>query len=301
MVRVQVPASSANLGPGFDTLGMALQLYNIIEMEEIKTGNIIEVEGEGAEEISRDNNNIVYQAAQSVFKLADYQPQGIRIKLINNIPIARGLGSSAAAIVGGIVAANFISGEKLSEKELLTLATSIEGHPDNVAPALLGGIIVSAMDDEEVKYLKIAPPNNLKCVVAIPDFLLSTSSAREVLPQNINLNDAIFNISRASLLVGAFMNGDLSLLNVAMDDKIHQPYRSSLIPGMKKVFAAAKLAGARGVALSGAGPTLIAFSDQNWELIAKVMKETFIENGIQAKVLILEPNPIGARSLVIKK
>lgn len=301
MVRVQVPATSANLGPGFDTLGMALQLYNIIEMDEVKTDILIEVEGEGADDIPKDSSNIVYQAAQSVFKLANYQPKGIRIKLINNIPVARGLGSSAAAIVGGIVAANFISGEKLSEKELLSLATSIEGHPDNVAPALLGGIVVSAMADDEVRYLKIAPPNNLKCIVAIPDFLLSTSAAREVLPQSINLSDAIFNISRASLLVGAFINGDLSLLSVAMDDKIHQPYRCSLIPGMKKVFAAAKLAGARGVALSGAGPTLIAFTDKNSKLIAKVMKETFIENGVQAKVLILDPNPIGARSLVIKK
>lgn len=301
MVRVQVPATSANLGPGFDTLGMALQLYNIIEMEEVNGNTVIEVEGEGAEEISKDSSNIVFKAAQSVFKQANYEPKGLRIKLINNIPIARGLGSSAAAIVGGIVAANFVSGEKLTEKEMLSMATSIEGHPDNVAPALLGGIVVSAMADDEVRYLKIAPPNNLKCVVAIPDFLLSTSAAREVLPQSISLNDAIFNISRASLLVGAFINGDLSLLSVAMDDKLHQPYRCSLIPGMKKVFAAAKLAGAKGVALSGAGPTLIAFTDKNSELIAKVMKETFIENGVQARVLILDPNPIGARSLVVKK
>lgn len=301
MVRVQVPATSANLGPGFDTLGMALQLYNIIEMEEISSGLIIEVEGEGAEKISKDSSNIVYQAALSVFKQVNFNPLGIRIKLINNIPVARGLGSSAAAIVGGLLAANLISGENLSEKELLSLATNIEGHPDNVAPAILGGIIVSAMDDNEVKYLKITPPANLKCIVAIPEFLLSTSAAREVLPQNISMNDAIYNIGRVSLLVGAFINGDMSLLSVAMDDKIHQPYRASLIPGMKKVFAAAKLAGARGVALSGAGPTLIAFTDKNTELIAKVMKDTFNENGIKAKVLTLEPNPIGARSLVIKK
>jgi homoserine kinase len=301
MVRVQVPATSANMGPGFDTLGIALQLYNTVEMDEIDEGLVIEIEGEGADKIPRDSSNIVYQAANTVFKQVNFVPKGIRIKLVNNIPVARGLGSSAAAIVGGIVAANFVSGEKLAEKDLLAIATSIEGHPDNVAPALLGGIVVSAMDDEDVKYIKITPPSQLKCIVAIPDFHLSTSAARDVLPTSVSMQDAVFNIGRASLLVGAFISGDLSLLSVAMDDKLHQPYRSNLVPGMKKVFAAAKLAGARGVALSGAGPTLIAFADKNIDLITKVMKETFTENGVKVKVLILEPNPIGARSLVVKK
>jgi homoserine kinase len=301
MVRVQVPATSANMGPGFDTLGIALQLYNTVEMEEIEEGLVIDIEGEGADKIPRDSSNIIYQAANTVFKQVNYVPKGIRMKLINNIPVARGLGSSAAAIVGGIVAANFVSGEQLAEKDLLAIATSIEGHPDNVAPALLGGIVVSAMDDEDVKYIKITPPSGLKCIVAIPDFHLSTSAARDVLPTSVSMQDAVFNIGRASLLVGAFISGDLSLLSVAMDDKLHQPYRSNLVPGMKKVFAAAKLAGARGVALSGAGPTLIAFADKNIELITKVMKETFTENGVKVKVLILDPNPIGARSLVVKK
>lgn len=301
MIRVQVPATTANMGPGLDTLGMALQMYNLVEMEEVGQSLYVEVEGEGADKIPRGEDNIVYRAAKKVFQTSGYKPLGLRIKLINNIPIARGLGSSAAAIVGGLMGANFLSGGKLGEKELINLACSIEGHPDNVTPALLGGIVVSSMVDGDVKYFKIKPPQNLKCVVAVPDFHLSTELARNVLPQQVSLTDAIYNISRTSLIVAGLMHGDLSILTSAMDDRLHQPYRSSLVPGMKKVFAAAKLAGAKGVALSGAGPTLIAFGDENLELISKVMRETFLANGVLSKVYIVEPNPIGARALGIPK
>lgn len=301
MVRVQVPATTANMGPGFDTLGMALKMYNIVEMETGGHGLQIEVEGDGADQIPRNSSNIVYAAAARVFKVRGFAPPGLRIKIINNIPLARGLGSSAAAIVGGLVAANIISGNKLGEKELLSIATDLEGHPDNVAPALLGGIVISALIDGEVKYSKIDAPAKLKCVAAIPDFNLPTRLAREVLPQSVSLGDAVFNISRASLLVAALIKGDFNLLATAMDDKIHQPYRANLIPGMKRVFAAAKLAGARGIVLSGAGPTLIAFCDENTTLIASVMKETFWQSGIQARVVELEPNPVGAVALEVMK
>lgn len=301
MVRVQVPATTANMGPGFDTMGMALKLYNIVEMEVAGHGLQIEVEGDGADQIPRNSRNIVHTAAARVFKAAGFSPPGLRIKIINNIPLARGLGSSAAAIVGGLVAANIVAGNKLGEKELLSIATELEGHPDNVAPALLGGIIVSAMVDGEVKYSKIDAPAKLKCVVAIPDFTLPTKLAREVLPQSVSLVDAVFNVSRTALLVAALIKGDFNLLATAMDDKLHQPYRANLVPGMKKVFAAAKLAGARGIVLSGAGPALIAFCDERTGLIASVMKETFGQSGIQAKVIELEPNPVGAVALEIMK
>lgn len=301
MVRVQVPATTANMGPGFDTLGMALKLYNIIEMEETDRGLYIEVEGDGAEQIPRDPSNIVYIAAAKVFKVTGYKPKGLRIRITNNIPLARGLGSSAAAIIGGLMASNIIAGNKLGEKEIINLATEIEGHPDNVAPALLGGIIVTAQADGEVKYSKIDTPAKLKCVVAIPDFALPTKLAREVLPQSVSLNDAIYNIGRTALLVTALMKQDFNLLSTAMEDKIHQPYRASLVPGMKRVFAAVKLAGAKGIALSGAGPTLIAFCDENTSLIATVMKETFLQSGIHARVLEIEPNPVGAVALEVMK
>ena len=297
MIRVKVPATVANLGPGFDCLGMALEFYNTVELHEVPSGLYIEVHGEGTELIPKNEQNIVYRAARRVFHKVGYTPTGIKIKLTNNVPVGKGLGSSASAIVGGVIAANVMSGEKLKEKDLLSLAAEIEGHPDNVAPALLGGIIVSVSLDGDVKYIKITPPSQLKCVVAVPDFCLSTKISREVLPQQVSFNDAVFNIGRAALLVASLQQGELSLLSVAMEDRMHQAYRSGLIPGMKKVMAAAKLAGARGVTLSGAGPTLIAFADNNMELIAKVMKDTFRQNGIMAKVFILNPSPVGSTTL----
>ncbi|MTI84070.1 MAG: homoserine kinase [Firmicutes bacterium] len=300
MVRVQVPASTANLGPGFDCLGMALKLFNIVEMSETNLGLSIEVTGEGKSYIPRDTTNVVYTCAQQVFKTVGYNPKGLRIRLHNNIPMSRGLGSSAAAIIGGLVAANVISGGTLNPVQLLRIAIQIEGHPDNVTPALFGGITVYAHTDEEVKYLKIDPPSGLKAVVSIPDFTLSTKDAREALPKQISLEDAVFNIGRTALLVASLQRGDLNLLSVAMEDRLHQSYRAGLIPGMRKVFAAARLAGAKGVALSGAGPTLIALTDKNPDLIAKVMKETFLQSGVTAKSVVLDPSLTGARALEIK-
>ena len=301
MVRVQVPATTANMGPGFDCLGMALKLYNTVEMVRTGAGLSIEVHGEGAFDIARDESNVVYRAALRLFKQVNCDPGGLRIRLINNIPVARGLGSSASAIVGGLIAANILAGSRLSHRELLSLAAAVEGHPDNVAPAMLGGIIISTLVEGEVRYLKIDPPPGLKVAVAIPDFPLSTRSAREVLPQQVSMADAVFNLGRVALLVAAMQQGRLEFLSTAMEDRLHQPYRSTLVPGMKKVLAAARLAGARGVCLSGAGPTLIAFADSNLELIARVMKDTFLESGIKARALVLEPSPVGARALEVKR
>jgi homoserine kinase len=300
MIRVQVPATTANLGPGFDCLGMALELHNIIEVLPLAHGVAIEVSGEGAAEIARDERNIVFQAAQRVFQQVGFIPGGIKIRLINQIPVARGLGSSTAAIVGGIIAANIISGGHLTIREMLPLAASLEGHPDNVAPAFLGGIVVSLMADGEVKYLKITPPAGLKVVAAVPDFALPTRTARDLLPQQISFQDAAFNVGRVALLVAALHQGDLSLLNTAMEDRMHQFFRSTLIPGMRKVVAAAKLAGARGVTLSGAGPTVVAFADSNFDLIARVMGDTFRESNVKVKVMILKPGTVGARALEVR-
>lgn len=300
MIRVQVPATTANLGPGFDCLGMALELHNIVEVLPFAHGVAIEVSGEGAAEIARDERNVVFQAAQRVFRQVGFTSGGIKIRLINQIPLARGLGSSTAAIVGGIIAANIFSGGLLTIKEMLPLAVSMEGHPDNVAPAFLGGIVVSVQSDGEVKYLKITPPAGLKVVAAVPDFALPTKVSREILPQQISFQDAAFNVGRVALLVAALHQGDLSLLSTAMEDRMHQVFRSALIPGMKKVVAAAKLDGARGVTLSGAGPTIIAFADSNLELIARVMGDTFRESNVKVKVMILKPSPVGARALEVR-
>lgn len=299
MIRVQVPATTANLGPGFDCLGMALELYNIVEFSKITRGLVVEVEGEGAGNLPCNESNLVYRAAKRVFDRAGYAPAGLRIRLINGIPVGRGLGSSAAAVIGGIIAANRLCGAGLGTREMLTLACSMEGHPDNIAPALLGGLVIYASVDGEITWTKIGLPPGIKAVVAVPDFVMNTRDTREALPQLVTMRDAVFNISRAALLVAALQKGDLSVLGTAMDDRLHQPFRSGLIPGFKKVVSAARLAGARGVALSGAGPTIVALADDNQALIAEVMKETFRESGVNARSLILAPSPVGARALEV--
>jgi len=300
MIRVQVPATTANLGPGFDCLGMALKLYNYVEMKQLDNGLVIEIQGDGIDTIPTNEQNIVYMAAQKVFNKVGAQPTGLKIRLTNNIPTCRGLGSSAAAIVGGVLAANILVGNKLGPKELLEIATEMEGHPDNVAPALMGGIVVSATIEGEIQTIKIAPPTELKTIVAVPDFQLSTKRAREVLPSQITMQDAVFNISHVALLVAALCQGKLDKIGYAMEDRLHQSYRSALVPGMKKVLAAARLAGAKGVVLSGAGPTLIAFTDKSVDLIAQVMKDTFRQAGVRTKVMVLEPSSVGARALEMK-
>lgn len=296
-IKVKVPATTANMGPGFDCLGMALELYNEIHMG-LAPGKIsIHIEGEGAEEIKRDENNIVWRAAQRVFQEVGFKNPGLWIKLINHIPTSRGLGSSAAAIVGGLVAANQLIGGKLNQDRLLTLASELEGHPDNVAPALLGGVIISVLAEGEVHYLKITPPEGLNTVVAIPDFKLSTYAARNVLPQKVSLTDAIFNLSRAALLVGALCEKRLDLLSIAGQDALHQPYRSSLVPGMQEVIQAANQAGALNVTLSGAGPTVLALTNSSSEEIAKVMGQAFANAGTSCQIKLLKPAVEGTKIL----
>lgn len=299
MIRVQVPATTANLGPGFDCLGMALELYNIVEFYKITRGLVVEIEGEGAADLPRNENNLVYQAAKRVFDRTGYAPAGLRIRLVNGIPVGRGLGSSASAVIGGIIAANRLSSANLSKREMLALACSMEGHPDNIAPALLGGLVIYASVEGEITWTKIDLPAGLNAVVAVPDFAMSTRDSREALPHMVTMRDAVFNIGRAALLVAALQKGDLSVLGTAMEDKLHQAFRAGLIPGFKKVVSAARLAGARGVALSGAGPAIVALADNNQELIAEVMKETFRESGVNARSLILAPSPVGARALEV--
>ncbi len=299
MIRVQVPATAANLGPGFDCLGMALELYNTVEFCPIPKGLVIETEGEGAGDLPRNESNLVFRAARVVFNRAGYKPEGLRIRINNGIPLGRGLGSSAAAIIGGMLAANIMSGAGLSQREILGLACSFEGHPDNIAPALLGGLVIYTSTDGDMTWLKIDLPRNLKAVVAIPDFVTSTRESRESLPHMVTMRDAVFNISRVALLVAALLKGDYSVLGTAMDDRLHQPYRAAAVAGFKKVISAAKLAGARGVALSGAGPSIIALADNNFKLIADVMKKIFKENGINARSMILTPSPVGARALKV--
>lgn len=294
MVKVRVPATTANLGPGFDSLGMALNLYNELEMEEIPAGLEIEVEGEGAEEIERTEANIIYRAAAAVFGRTGRAPAGLRLRLYNSIPLARGLGSSAAALVGGVLAANCLLGEPLAADDLLRMAVELEGHPDNVAPAFLGGVAVSALVNGNVICRKVSNPAGLQAVVAIPHFHVSTAEARGVLPASVPFSDAVYNLSRLSLLVTAFAHSDFALLARVMDDRLHQPYRMGLVPGLQEVFEAARSAGALGVALSGSGPSVVALTLERPAVVARNMQETFSRHGVECTVKVLEPCSEGA-------
>lgn len=295
MVSVIVPATTANLGPGFDTLGMALEIHNVIEMSEAPSGFEVETSGQGGEILARPENNLAYQAAQVLFDRVGIRPKGLRIRQEINIPLARGLGSSAAAIVGGLVAANALTGGLLGQQDLLRLAVEMEGHPDNVTPALVGGFTVACMHEGELLFVKIDPPAGLEAVVAIPHIPLSTKEARKVLPSEVNLGDAVFNLSRASLLVAALSVGRTDLLVAATQDRWHQPYREPLVPGLRAVFQAALEAGARGVALSGSGPSVIALVERGAEQVGRAMEGAFQWHGCEATCVATRIAKEGAR------
>ncbi len=297
-VTVQVPATTANCGPGFDAVGIACTLYNQLQLTITDSGGVqIENRGEGSETLPTDKTNIAYQAVQAVFNQVGYACPGLSLVMTNNIPLARGLGSSAAAIVAGLFTANEILDLPLERAELLELATAMEGHPDNVAPALYGGITVSAMQQAKVETLRLLPQRPLRLVVAIPAFTLSTKAARQVLPKQVSLADSVFNVSRAALLVGALASGEYIHLATALDDRLHQPYRQALIPGMPDVLAAAKSAGAFGAALSGAGPCLIAFTETNAEAIGQAMVAAFARHQVTADYVGLSIDTEGAKIL----
>ena len=298
LVTFKIPATSANIGSGFDSVGLALDLYNEIHIYENENSKKIEFEiiGEGEKEISKDNNMIL-DAMKLVYKKLKVKPEkGYIIKCVNRIPLSRGLGSSSAAIIGGLISANYILGNKLSlEDDILNMAVQLEGHPDNVSPAILGGIVSGVVrKNEDFKYVKINAPKNLKAIVAIPNFYLSTEKARNTLPKEISFKDAIFNISRAALLTSALASNRLDLLEVATDDKLHQDYRAKFIPGLKELFKQAKNAGAYSVTISGAGSSILALVKNDEKIIKDVsnaMKDSFSKKKIESEIKVLNiPN-----------
>jgi homoserine kinase len=294
MSHVLVPATTANLGPGFDCLGMALSLYLEVELEVIDHGLDIDIDGEGAAELTRDADNLIVRAAQRVFDRVGFQPSGLRLKSTNRMPLQGGLGSSSAAIVGGLVAANELTQRQLTRDDLLRLAIEIEGHPDNVAPALLGGLVIVAADDHGPIVDRVDVPD-MKVVVINPGLRVATQTARRILPTEIPRADAIFNAGRVALVTLALSRGDLDLLGRAMDDRLHQPLRKFLIVGYDDVVNAAKAAGAQAVAISGSGPSLIAFARENHEAIAGAMRAAFAANQIESRTWILNVDRFGAR------
>ncbi|MGL4850754.1 MAG: homoserine kinase [Clostridium sp.] len=289
MIRVKVPATSANMGPGFDCLGVSLNLYNEYEFEEIKSGLIFE----GFEEEFSNEDNIIFKAMLEVFRKTHYPYSGLRIKLIEqNIPIARGLGSSSSCIVAGLFGANMISRKKLETRELLNLAVEIEGHPDNVAPALLGGIIIATSDKGEVVYERINNKNKLKFLAIVPNFKLKTEKARGVLPKNLTYADSVHNIGRAALLAIGLNNGNDRVLKVACEDMLHEPYRNSLIEGIDLIKKEAYNNGALASYLSGAGPTIMIIARETKEISLK-MKEFLKGENLNYEVVELSMDTRG--------
>jgi len=259
-VVVKVPASTANLGPGFDSLGMALSLFAWVSMAPAEKTRITLV-GDHLDGVATDKTNLVYEVAQSVFRKAGVDLQELDIGIRSDIPLTRGLGSSAAAIVGALVAANALIGNALSEDELFQMASGLENHPDNVGASLFGGIIAAAWDGERADYVRIEPPAGLEVLAAIPEFELATKKARNVLPEQVSMKDAVFNVTHSSLLTAALASGRLDLLARSMRDRLHQPYRAALIPGMERILREATKHGALGAVLSGAGPTLLLLAE----------------------------------------
>jgi len=255
MVRVTVPATSANMGSGYDSIGIALELYNIIDMELCEGVEISDANGQS---IPTDETNLIYQCAKRVFDLCHKPLPGLRIVEDCAIPQTRGLGSSSACTVAGILGANALLGEPLARQETIDLAASIEGHPDNSTPAILGGFCVALLEQGHVWNVRVPMHGGIDFVVFIPDFQLSTEKARAALPKTIAHRDAVFNLARAALLAGSLTTGKLENLDVATGDCLHQPYRYPLVPDGENIIRDAKELGALGAFISGAGPSIIA-------------------------------------------
>ncbi len=256
MIRVRVPATMANVGPGFDCMGIALSLYNYVELEETETGLKVENCGRDAAALPTDETNLVVKSIRAYFKRVSVEPRGLFVRVTNEVPVSRGMGSSAACIVGGIVSANRLAGNLMSQDELLHLAVELEGHPDNVTPALLGGVVVSSRDEEGTDHVRFDVPGELECLMAIPNVSLSTKMAREALPKEVPFADAVYNVGKAALLTGALMQGNYAVVEKALGDRLHQPYRSKLLPSLEYIYEKSREKKMNTLIISGAGPTL---------------------------------------------
>jgi homoserine kinase len=283
-IRVRVPASSANLGPGFDTLALALGLYLECTLRASESGFLVRVSGEDASGIPPDETNLTWR---SFLRLAGKKaPRAATLEITNDIPVGKGLGSSAAAIVAGLALANEWLGLGKGREDLVQLATEIEGHPDNVAAAVWGGLV------------KQRPPATLEVVLAVPEFPLSTTAARAALPAQYSRKDAVFNVQRVALLLAALAEGRADLFHEAMRDRLHQPYRAPLIPGLEDILQLRDVPGLLGVALSGAGPSVIAFCSDHAEEVGEAMVACFRAKSIAARARHL---PVDTAGFVVER
>ena len=294
MIRIQVPATSANLGSGFDSLGIALNLYNQVWMEESDT---IDISSKDSIQVPTDDSNLIFWAAKQVYEKCGRKLPGLKIVQLNNIPMARGLGSSSACIVAGILGANRLLGGPLSVQELINLAAEIEGHPDNTTPAIEGGLAASAIEAGRVYSVSVPVSEKIRFVLFIPPFELKTEKARSVLPTEYSRSDAVYNLSRSALMAASLFSGKLENLRVAVQDKIHQPYRASLIDHLDDVFRLSYELGSLGTYVSGAGPTIISMIDAaDTEVFARYAANHLEEKGISGwEIKVLNTDSDGAQ------
>ena len=256
MVKLRIPATSANIGSGFDALGVALNLYNYIYMEEAEGLHITAGDGK---DIPLDEENLVWKTACHLYQVCGKTLKGLRLEQFSNIPFARGLGSSSACVIGGLLGANDMMGNPLSRDDIVNMAAVLEGHPDNSTPALLGGLVTAVLDEKgQVHYVRQEIPDELKFAVIIPDFELKTSLARSVLPEEVSHSDARFNLARAALMAVSLYSGKYENLRTAAGDRLHQPYRLDLIPHGAEVIDMCHQSGAYAAYISGAGSSLMA-------------------------------------------
>ena len=295
-VEVRAPATTANLGPGYDCLGMALDLWNTLTVEVLPAGSepAVVVLGEGAGELEADAQNLTYRAMEFLFNEADVPLPPLSLRCNNSIPLSRGMGSSAAAISGGLVAANWLLDNVFSQDDLLEMAATIEGHPDNVAAAIHGGMRLVVMDDDHLYTAPIRVPADIQAVLFIPERRIATADARRVLPDQIPIADAVYNMSRTALLVASMESDRPEYLNIATQDRLHQPYRQTIFPQMKVIFAAAQAAGALGVFLSGSGSTILALTRDRAMTVAYEMFDAARLAGVDGRVEVTQPTDLGA-------
>ena len=307
-VSVKVPATTANIGPGFDTLGMALPLYNTVTIEETVlpgTGVEINVISDGIsidefalEHIPHDENSIVYKAVELLYNSIGQSPSELKITIKSGIPVSRGLGSSASVIVGALIAANELLGHPADDLALLSIASELEGHPDNITPAFVGGLVISSQEDDgSVVYRKLDWPSEWAITVCVPDFELSTDIARSVLPKDVPLKDAVFNAQRLAMFVEAVHTKDAELMRLALKDRLHQPYRMKLIQGLDEIMDSFKHnEDVLGCVISGAGSSILVISNKNnLENIQNEVRDIWTSLNIKCDIKTLSVEQSGAQ------
>jgi homoserine kinase len=292
-VEITVPATSANMGSGFDSLGLAVRMYNRVVMEPWDRADIASLDGT---QVPRDENNLIYKTAKYLFDICGKPLTGLRIRQENAIPMARGLGSSSACIVAGLMGANALMGSPLTREDLIDMAATMEGHPDNSTPAILGGQVTAAIENGRVFYCRQELPGDLRFAAVIPDFELKTSAARAALPKEVSRGDGVFNLSRSALMAMSLAAGKYENLRVAAQDRLHQPYRLGLIPGAEKVMDCALEFGAYCAYISGAGSTLMAIVGTQNAGFAQHLRCWMDGQGFGTwRLELLEPDNRGAR------